>query len=572
MRIQTVLILAVLGLASVPVFAKQSVSEIRLWPGMPSVEHPVVAPIYPTPPDADVLKSAVGIEPSQPYRWIVSPGKAFEAKVSGSDASVDHCVLTVWDWEFRPLAQMTLDVPFSRTVDFNVKGRGTYLLTLDGMKDGKCLFRLPRSFAVCPSNVGKRHIWKQNDFWLGQVSVPGRQWFDAGGGHRAHPDDMSEDESRDLDAELVARLGVGFSRIDMPVLRKDAAGMVLDFSKSDPCVNAFASRGLKLDLQLGVAYGDGMGPILPRYETPYPWIYPVTDPAYRHYVSETFKRYRKQTAFVQVNNEPDNWGMFRGSPSEFIEMVRSAGEEVKRIDPSMPVTNGGYCLADPEKTRTIVPGVKGLTDFVSYHCHDDLATLKTKFAEIQGIHRKAGYVNPRYAITEVGLWMQSIAVEHLGAFTEMQKVIYCWAHGNVGAMLYSSRELGWPRQHKTEYGFVDYFFCPRFTYGAVAAFIDHYAGVRFDRIVHESNNLHVYLFRGKGRLLASVFAAKQPVDVTLTSDARKISVIDPMGNTRDAENGPSIHLTAGSYPQTIVFQGGTKVELADSAGGAGSGR
>ncbi|MHB0999166.1 MAG: hypothetical protein ACYC27_07960 [Armatimonadota bacterium] len=531
----------------------------KLSPGMKPMQNPNVHAYTDYIPDADgIPDSGTAIEPEQPYRWVHDMGKPFNLMVSGKSGSF---ILTCWNWENQPVAQTRFEGPFNARLRIDAQGRGTWVLTLDRYIDGAIKSRLVRSFSVCPPNNMKRKLWEKNGFWIGQVSVPGRQWFATQDGRTAAPPGLTQDESRNLDAELVARMGTQVSRIDLPVIRIDKEAMDLDFALTDLCIKAFTSRGLKMDLQLFVPFGDGMGPILPHYNTPYPWIYPIQEKPYRHYVKEVVKRYGKDAAFVQVNNEPDNPGMFGGTPSEFIEMMRTARDEIKKTDPRMPVTNGGYCQVDLDKTHAIVSGIKGYNDFVSYHCHGTLAMLKKEFAEIQRIHDAADYVNPKYAITEVGFFMPSVKLERMGAFTEMQKILYCWAHGNIGAMLYSSRELDSPRQHKTEYGFVDYFFCPRFTYGAVSAFIDHYAGVRFERIEEESDNLHVYLFKGKDRMMAAVFTAGEPVTVTLKSNAREISLVDPMGNVAESVNGSSIDLKTGSYPQTLIFHGASKVEM-----------
>jgi hypothetical protein len=159
----------------------------------------------------------------------------------------------------------------------------------------------------------------------------------------------------------------------------------------------------------------------------------------------------------------------------------------------------------------------------------------------------------------------SVGAERASAALEVQKILYCWAHGHLGVLLYSSRELEWPRQYSydgvSDYGFVDYFFCPRFVYGAVSAFLDHYAGVRFDHILRESDNLHIYTFRGTDRQLVAVFALREPVPVTLTSNARRATLVDPMGNESPVDNGKQVTLEVGEYPQTVVLYGATEVDV-----------
>ncbi|MHB1456068.1 MAG: hypothetical protein ACYC0V_04040 [Armatimonadota bacterium] len=532
-----------------------------LKPDMPSVKANIAASIYPPPPDADIMKADAGIDPEQPYRWIHSPGESFRISLRCGDKNVSNCILTVWDWDFRPVIQTEYTVPFTSNVTFKSKGRGTYIITLDGMQDKKCIWRLPRSFAVCPSNVNKRKYWDNNEFWIGQVTIPGMQWLPIGEGRFVHPSGLTEEQSADLDAELVARMGVPIARPYMLVTRLDPDGLNLDFSKPDKWVKLYVSHGFKLDIQLGFPVGEGIGPVLPQYDGRFPLMTPIKEPAFRYFASEMTKRYSRYAKFMQIGNEPDNLGMFPGTPDDFIGMMVQAHSEIRKLDKKIPITNGGFCQVDISKTEAIIPKIKGLSDFVSYHCHGYLSDLKKEFKRIQEFHNKAGYESTKYAITEMGCYTSAVSTEGIGAYTEMQKLLYAWSHGNKGVMLYSSRELGWPRQHNSEFGFVDHFFCPRFVYGTVSAFLDVYAGIKFDSILKESDNLHVYIFKGNGKTMAAFFTSKEPQEISLTGTTQCLYRIDPMGNKMKVRDTDRIILKTSNYPQTLVFDGDCDVSL-----------
>lgn len=518
-------------------------------------------------PDTDIVGGAsLSIEPIQPYRWIVSPGQDFELTVRGEPAGGnDQAVLTVWDWENRPVAQTSFAMPFEGKVRCKVEGRGTWVLTLDGMRGDKCAVRLVRSFSVCPDNAARRSLWKNSGFWVGQCSFPG--WHDReANGHPVHPAGLTADESRLLEAELVARMGVQVARINLVVNRRDAEGVDLDFFISDKCVNAYASRGLKLDLQLFTPYGNGMGPVLDKYANATGGaIYPLKEKPYRHYVCETARRYARHAQFFQIGNEPGNPHQYSGTAEEYVQQVRQAVEEIRRVAPGVPITNGGYCF-DNDDTRRVSAGIRGLTDFASYHWHGDLAGMKAFRAHIEKMHRDAGCTAPKYANTEMGYHMPTVADERTNALHEMQKLLYCWAHGDLGVLLYSSRELGWPRQHSTEYGFVDHFFCPRFVYGAASALLDKYAGFRFRQTLAEGDNLHAYEFFSGTRRMVAAFAAKKPTDISLISDARSAVMIDPMGNETPLADAKRVKLQAGEYPQSVLLNGCSVVTLSPTSG------
>lgn len=133
-------------------------------------------------------------------------------------------------------------------------------------------------------------------------------------------------------------------------------------------------------------------------------------------------------------------------------------------------------------------------------------------------------------------------------------------------MLYSSREVRWPRQYSyngvSDYGFVDYFFCPRFVYGAVSAFINNYAGFRFERVLIESDNLHAYEFKCGEQRIVAFFAVKSPLEIRLASDADKAMLIDPMGNKQQLQNPRLITIKTSDYPQTILLDNTASIDFA----------
>lgn len=538
---------------------------LGLAAGQPSVATPRTPAIEARILDADVAESnSLSIEPLRPYRWIASPGQSFVVTVRGDTA--DSAVLTVWNWENRPVAQAMFSTPFVEEVEFRCEGRGTYLLTLDAMRGATCESRLARSFSVCPDNASRRSLWGRSGFWIGQCSFPG--WQDAVlRGRRVHPVGLTADESRELDAELVARMGVHLARINLPVRRLDAEGMDLDFSNADRCVDAYVSRGLRLDLQLFGPSGEGPGPVVDQYVgVPSTAIVPLKEAPFRHFVRETVGRYGKHCAFIQVGNEPGNPHQYQGTAEEFAEQVRQASDEVRRLYPGLPITNGGYCLINDD-TRRVIREVRGRTDFVSYHWHGDPQGLVTFWGEIDRMHGDAGYLGLKYANTEMGATMPTLTSERTHAVWELQKLLHCWAHGHLGVLLYSSRELWWPRLYSfngvSDYGFVDHFFCPRFAYGAASALLDRYAGFRFERILRESEMLCAYGFRSGTQRMIALFTPQGTADVEIRSDARSAQVLDPMGNASPADTPNRLRLRVGEYPLSVLLNEATHLEVHD---------
>lgn len=536
---------------------------LSLRPGMPALEDPGVPRLYEPVPDADRMEPNLTLEPPVPYRWVVGVGEEFRVRVAGTaEAAGERAVLTVWDWEVRPAAQVRFEVPFAETVPFQAEGRGTYLLTLDLFAEGRCAARLARSFSVCPPNLDRRKAWRADEFFLGTCAFPGRQHWRTEWGLPTPPG-LSEQESRELDAELSARLGLQVVRPDLPVewAGEDAP---LDFTRADASMAAWTSRGFKLDLQVGLP---GDWAILPEYaDVPDPqWRYPKREGPSRKYVAECVQRYAQDAAFIELYNEPDNRDFWRGRPEEYVAWARWAVEEVRRVAPQAVIVNGGYCLIEPEWTGLFARELRGLMDGVAYHSHGDVTALKAIFDALRAVHAAAGYDPPTFLNTEMGYAAWRLDMERYQAATALQKILYCWAHGHRGALLYCSRDLGGPRLRpgNPDWGYVDYFFCPRFLYGAVAALVDGYAGASFERILHETPQVHAYLFRAEGRLLVAAFTPhdwRQPL--TLESDAESAWVVDPMGNATPAAAG-RMEMDVTFYPQTVVLGGASTVRVVE---------
>ncbi len=533
---------------------------VELRPGMAPLPQPGVPKLWETVPDADKMEPNVSLAPRELHQWVFAPGESVEVRVTcGAEAAGERAVLTVWDWNRDPVAQQRFAKPCEETLRLDLTGRGTYLLTLDLFAGEQCVSRLARSFGVCPSNRERRQVWAEDEFFVGTCAFPGRQHWRNDYGPPTPPG-FSEQQSREMDAELSARLGLQVVRPDLPVewASEDAA---LDFDRADASFLAWTSRGFKLDLQVGQPPDWA---ILPQYAgvTDPKWRYPRREAPSRRWVAECAARYARDAAYVELYNEPDNRDFWRGTPEEYIAWAGWAEGEARRAAPGVPVANGGYCLIEPEWTGLFARALLGKTDLVAYHSHGGVEGIESAFGAMRAVHAAAGYAKPTFINTEMGYAAWRLDVERSQAATAIQKLLFCWSHGHRGALLYCSRDVGGPRQRAgdADWGFIDYTMCPRFAYGALAAFIDTYAGARFESALAESQNLRAYLFRATDARIAGVFVphdGTQPV--VLTSDAARAELVDPMGNRTPLPSPARVRIEAGYYPLAVVFHGATTV-------------
>lgn len=539
-----------------------AMSTLVLQPGMPELPGNSVPALWAQVPDADLVAKDLTVTPAEPYHWVFAPGETVALTTSAE--TVGRIVLTVWDWERRPVAQREFTAPSTEELRLQVTGRGTYLLTLDRLVGDDCQARLARSFAVCPSNEDRRDLWRQSAFWPGCCSFPGRQhWTNSFG--PAHPSGLTEQQAAAMDAELSARLGLVLVRPDLPVTWTAPDGL-LDFSRADWAFHAFTSRGFRLALQVGFP-GEADWALMPQYQavTDPKWRYPRREEVVRRFAREVIERYADESAFIEVYNEPDNADFWRGTVDEFIATHHWIAAESRRVAPELPILSGGLCLVDPERTGLVARGIVNAVDAVGYHSHGGVDGLQAALTAMIATHAAAGYRQPVFYNTEMGFANWRLDMERAAAATAVQKLLYCWAHGNRAALLYCSRDISGPRMSAKDWGYLDHFMCPRFTYGAVSAFMDTYGGAAYERTLTETNGLYAYVFRQDARWLVPVFVGSDdPRPVVLETDAATVTLLDPMGNAAPVSPVEGkLAVNAGYYPATLVLEGAAIVRLGD---------
>jgi len=554
----TTLLLALLA-AAPALFAGAVVS---LSPEMPAVAAAGVPKLYETVPDADWMEKCLRLIPGTAYRWVVAPKEPISVRASASsEAKGTKARLTAWDWHNQPVYTDVHVVPFDETVTFETAGRGCYTLTLDLFDGDRCTARLVRSFAACADNRERRALWKSSEFFVGSCSFPGRQhWANDFG--PANPPGLTEQASREMDAELSAKMGLQVIRIN-PHVEWASAESSMDFARADAAVQAFAARGFILDIQLDPAPDWAVLPAYKGRKDPL-WRYPHQEGPTRRLASECAGRYGKYAAFFEIYNEPDNPEFWRGTVPEFVDYTRWCAEEIRKAAPGLPIANGGYTLIEPEKTAAMVRGVRGQVDFAAYHYHGTVDRLPAAFATYRAMHAAAGYEQPAFVDTEMGYAAWRLDVERDMAAATVHKLLFSWAHGHKGALLYCTRDIGGPRQRPTDpdCGCIDYFMCPRRAYGAVSALIDHLGGLRADSVLCEKQQLYAYAFQAGDRRAIALFAPDgSSRTVTVVSDAASAELVDVMGNATPAANPADVPVKTQLYPTYIILHGASKAHV-----------
>jgi len=406
---------------------------------------------------------------SGPYDW-TSDG-AFRLRVEVDATRFEHGILTIWNWNNEAIQQRRIIAGEPGVIDLAVDGFGSYLLTLDGFLDGEYRKRLIRNLAVTRDLNSARETWKTDEFFLGICTFPGRYHWTPGG-EPTLPAGLSENEARNLEAGMMARVGFQVVRVDesLEMGRRESGEYLFDSKRMDAAVEAYTSRGFELGLQLMNAADWA---VAEKYAevTEHRWRYPHEEAAQRAYIAALLERYGESARFVQIFNEPDQVEFWSGTPDEFIEQFQFSRDQIQSDFPDVPIANGGYAFVDVEKTKYFVEALHPLVDHPAYHAHGELSGMIENFELLQQQHRSVGVESAKWVNTETGFDAWRLDQERRQAQSVAQKVLYCWAHDHVGVMLFCGRMTRGPGREGRDLGLVDYQFCPRFAYGAVSGLV-----------------------------------------------------------------------------------------------------
>lgn len=542
-------------------FAEENPLAMKLGPESDDLSQPGVPLLHEEIIEQELSGEGLLLEPERgPYDW-ASEG-SFRLRVEVDATEYEHGVLTVWNWHNKAIQQRRIIAGDPGVVNVDVAGYGSFLVTLDGFSDGACEKRLIRNIGVTPDLNAARDTWKTDDFFLGVCAFPGRYHWTPGG-EPTLPAGLSESEARDLEAGMLARLGFQVVRVDesLEMGRREKEGgdeYLFNFERMDAAVDAYTSRGFELGLQLMNAADWAVEEKYAEISS-HRWRYPHQERPQRAYIQALLDRYGADARFVQIFNEPDQEEFWSGAPEEFVRQFQFSHDQIQRALPGIPVANGGYAFVDASKTQFFIDHLNGLVDLPAYHAHGELSGMIENFDLMRAQHRGAGIASGKWVNTETGFDAWRLDQERRQAQAVVQKVLYCWANDHAGVMLFCGRMTRGPGRDGRDLGLVDYQFCPRFAYGAVAGLVSVLEGASYESTLIQGNEDYLYVFRKGEDLILAGFSTNDKGSVAIQSDAEGIVFTDAMGNSRPG----SETLDLNGYPRYWVLKRALDVSLSD---------
>lgn len=548
--------------------------QIELSPASSPVPSPIEVPaLQVVTPEATLGGQGLNLAPrSGLYDWTkVAPSDdPFLLEIEVAEDSFDHAILTAWNWHNREVFQHRITAGGPTVCEVSINGLGSWLLTLDGFRDGVCQRRFIRNIAVTEDLNDARAEWNSDEFFVGICAFPGRYHWQSGG-YPNLPVGLTEESARNLEAELMARLGLQVVRPDesLDMGRRDDGSYIFDFTRMDAAVNAYTSRGFEIILQTMNASDWA---VIPKYADRGKdrWMYPHQEKPQRAYVEALVKQYAPVSRFVQISNEPDQIGYWAGTNEEFVHQFKFTREQIRETAPGLPISYGGFSLVDVPKCQFFLNELHDLVDLPTYNAHGDLGSYKRSFETMKRLQANAGDHSKRWVNTETGYSAWRLDQERRQGQIKPQKILYTWAHDHAGILLFCSRMTAGPGREGTHhFGLLDYQFCPRFVYGTVAALMSTLAGASFEETLTESESIHLYSFRKGMDLILAGFTLEESGVASVITDAGEIIAVDEMGNRVPLDATDRIPLSLDGYPRYWILRNATFVRQDPDSTGLG---
>ena len=558
--------------------------KIALNAALPAIDSQNIAPLncfgkYPQLDEATVnlgllITPIVNRKPAK-YEWIYDSETSPLFQIASPKDS-GRLILTVWNWFGVPVVSQSLKAGQIEDIRFDIKGAGTWMLTVDAYKDDTAASlksRLTRSFSISSDCYNKRDAWlEQNQYYLGSCFFPHRYFVWKGWDYP----DLTPSEAIEKMVSLSARAGFSVLRIDSFPNGTEAGNFAVDETvrilgkyqiipnwKIALRSNLFIKDSLEFDSSVFNSFDRNMTLLLDRY----------------------YSKKEKLPVMIELGNEPAHREFWDGSVKQYIRLYRYLYDKIHAENPEIMIMHGGSCYPgadswnlkekDPEAFRRnaeiqekfydrLHSELSSTGSYWPYHFHGGLNDWN-QINWIQDMRRRLDTegVSVQLFQTEGGACAWRPDFESSTWIKVLQKLFYSWGNGDKGWIQYvlinqpvdvrtGGGNEGWALLHGGT-------FAPRFQYGAWAAVANWFAGCQLDQQVSPSSPNEpfsfVYVFtHPEGKIISFFSEEKNPATLSVQSNADEVFLIDPMGNATKLR-GSNIEMKPKNYPQYILFKG-----------------
>lgn len=362
------------------------------------------------------------------------------------------------------------------------------------------------------------------------------------------------DADQEREVQAAAALGATVLRIGAAWDSVEPKPETWHWETQDRLVELAARHGIETQPILGYGPAHAVSPELraeqaEAYKAHQPDAWKITlfgppeEAPWRRYVAAMAARYKGKIRFYEVWNEPD-LGFWRGSTEQYLHLLRTASEELRRVDPAAKLMTGGFATVlehhgrarNPDLQERVLSEASDAFDIHAFHQHGTFEEFESAVdGELRRLRDRMRSPRPLY-FNETAIWSAFIG-EREQAVTLVKKMVFAMARGAMGYTWYDLRNDGGnPRDMEHGYGLLTQDFQPKMACAAYLELVRRLQGAAFRGELDMGAGCRAFAFATpRGRVLVhwkeDASAASQPV--LLQCGPEPVRAVDPMGAVRE---------------------------------------
>ncbi len=378
---------------------------------------------------------------------------------------------------------------------------------------------------------------------------------------------------RDRDIELASLCGIDVCRCTLQFRDAEPEEGHWDeaaFRRFDDAVNLAAKRGMTV--QFILCYNA-------RWDAPpnkrdsaqfTDWLFSEPKPdAWRAYVRAVVNRYHDRVKYWEVWNEADIAQFWTGTSDQYLELLKIAHEEIKKIDPSLQVMTCGFAHFNyvPQDGADFIQAVaeEGAPDYdiLAIHLHGPFDQFQYAVdVPLRDIRAKLHPSKPVY-FNETAISRET--GDHPPVEMVWEKLVYAWSKGAMGYTWYNLRD-GYLDLKKGghPWGMFTQDYYPTPTYVSYNTLVTYLRDKTYAGSLDLGTGFYAYRFAGSNGSAIVSWSGRDIVQalpsVLRVAGATRAFFVDPMGNTSEAPiHDDLVILHTDATPRMLIIEG-TKLQ------------
>ncbi len=359
--------------------------------------------------------------------------------------------------------------------------------------------------SIQSSSTGREY---QNEFRFGRIIPAGPTPERAEEflfGVCSHPERFPAQDG-ELEALAAGLCGIKIVRVDFAWSRIQPKKDAFDFSVYDRLVDAFGRNGVEMQALLGYSTPWAV-PKDYRPKNPEKQGQPLPDAtAYGVFCGAVADRYKDRIRYFEFWNEPDLLSFANFSAEDYMTLMRSGYNAIKKVAPNSRLMNGGIASVYTNNSGrdTHNNGLFELLladqgkhfDLFAFHGHGPYRN----YVEQLDILEKYGLITPEqpwgWYSNETAQSSADVG-EKVQSETLFRKLIHSWARGAMGFNWYNLREKSYYPlgHHERHFGLITAEFEPKPVYITYNMLANTYRGAKFLRSLPLGSGIQAELFQ-----------------------------------------------------------------------------